>query len=70
MPYRGGRLLNPSKCCKRTPGLARGPPDRLMWSAEPHTVNSTTVNLGPPDVPGQNFAGRPDGATDVIISSA
>ena len=30
----GKTLLNPSKCCYRTPGLARIPPNKIMWSAE------------------------------------
>ena len=38
-----------------------------MWSAEQHIVDSTTVNLGPPDVPKQHFTGPPDGATHVNI---
>ena len=29
-----------------------------MWSAEQHIVDSTTVNLGPPDMPGQNLQDR------------
>ena len=69
-PTEGERLLNPWKCCNRTPGSARRPPNRVMWSAKQHNVDSTTVNLGPPDLLGQNLAGPPDGATDVIIRSA
>ena len=66
----GKRLLNPSKCCNRTPGLARRPLNRAMWRAEQHTVDSTTVNLGMPDMSGQNFTGPPNGVTDVIVWSA
>ena len=65
----GQILLNVLKCYKRTPGSARRPPNRVMWSAEQHIVDSTTVYLGPPDVPGQNLAGPPNGATDVNIRS-
>ena len=46
------------------------PPVRVMWSAERDIVDSHTVNLGPSDVPGQNFAGAPDRATYVNIRSA
>ena len=67
---KGKRRLNPSKCCNRTPGSARRPQNRVMWSAEQHIVDSNTVNLGPPDMPGQNFAGLPDGATNIISWSA
>ena len=66
----GKTLLNPWICYNRTPVSARRLQNEVMWSAEQHNVNSTTVNLGRPDVPGQNFAGPPDGATDVNIRSA
>ena len=40
------RLLNPSNCCTFTPGSARRPPVRVMWSAEQHIMDSSKVNFG------------------------
>ena len=64
------RLLMSLKCCNRTLGSARIPPNCVMWSAKQHIVDSHTANLGLSDVPGQNFAEAPDGATYVNIRSA
>ena len=64
------RLLMSLKCCNRTLGSARIPPNCVMWSAKQHIVDSTTINLGPSDMPGQNFVGPANRETHVIIWSA